>query len=124
MSIHKLDRVTMAANDTKKCRIIPKKYNYIPGLLLKNKRIEEETTMELNKAEIIKAMTLADVYLVNGEDDETLLTPLNFCDPVKESVEEDGGEETDPPVEEDDPEEVTLPETDEEGESETEPVDP
>lgn len=85
---------TMARNETKKCRIVPKKNRFVPDLLLHNQRIEEETTMEINKAEITRAMSLADVFMVNEDGTETLLTPENFYDPVESK--EDSGETTDP----------------------------
>lgn len=73
-----MGNISMEVNDTKKCRIIPKKYNFIPDLLLNNKRIEKETVMEINKAEICRAMTLATVYMINDDGTEVLLTPMNF----------------------------------------------
>lgn len=80
----------MAVNETKKCRIVPKKNRFVPDLLLHNQRIETETTMEINKAEIIRAMSLADVYMVNDDGTETLLTPKNFyvAAPVKEETDD------------------------------------
>lgn len=83
--------ISMEVNDTKKCRIIPKKYNFIPDLLLNNKRIEKETVMEINKAEICRAMTLATVYMINDDGTEVLLTPENF---YLKPLSEDGGDET------------------------------
>ena len=83
--------ISMESNETKKCRIVPSKYNYIPDLLLHGKRIEEEITIELNPKEIQRAMTLADVFAVAEDGTETLLTPLNFC--LKEETTEDSEEE-------------------------------
>lgn len=97
--------VSMESNDTKTCRIVPKKYNYIPDLLLQNKRIEEETTMDLNPKEIQRAMMLADVYAQDDSGEETLLTPLNFYLKEEESTEEGSEEDTDT----DDEEEVSTP---------------
>lgn len=91
--------VSMESNDTKNCRIVPKKYNYIPDLLLQNKRIEEETTMDLNPKEIQRAMMFADVYAQDDGGGETLLTPLNFYLKDEEEAAEDESEETEPDTE-------------------------
>lgn len=84
-----MGNISMEVNDTKKCRIIPKKYNFIPDLLLNNKRIEKETVMEINKAEICRAMSLATVYMINDDGTEVLLTPMNF---YLKPLSEDGDE--------------------------------
>ena len=92
--------ISMESNETKKCRIVPSKYNYIPDLLLRGKRIEEEITMELNPKEIQRAMTLADVFAVAEDGTETLLTPLNFYlkeETTEDSEEESGSEEPEEP---------------------------
>ena len=91
--------VSMESNETKKCKIVPKKYNYIPDLLIQNKRIEKETTMNLNPKEIKRAMAYADVFAIGELDEETLLTPLNFCY-KDDTVSEDAGDEEEPEEEE------------------------
>ena len=91
-----MDQVVMTVTDTKKCRIIPKRLNYIPDLLLHNQRIEKETVMEINRQEILRAMSLANVYEIAEDGTETLLTPLNFC--LKTEEKDSGsGEEVTPP---------------------------
>lgn len=78
----------MGPEETKKCKIVPRKYTYIPDLLPNNKRIEGETVMQLNKNEIIRAMTLADVYLIGEDDSETLLNPENYYEAIEEKSNE------------------------------------
>lgn len=97
----------MTVNEVKTCRIVPKKYNYIPDLLLHNQRIEEETTMNLNKAEVWRAMMLADVYAtVDGE--EVLMTPKNYFF-KGDVVEDEGGGDDDPSTPPNPPEENPTP---------------
>lgn len=105
----------MAANETKKCKIIPKKNRFVPDLLIANKRIVSETTMEINKAEIRRAMSFADVFMIGDDGTETLLTPKNFYVSEADETSGDGsdsGTET-PPTEPDvkDPQEPDVEET-------------
>lgn len=93
-----MNKIVMAVTDTKKCRIVPKKLNYIPDLLLHNQRIEEEITMKINRQEILRAMSLADVYEIAEDGTETLLTPLNFCYKEEETGDGSGEEATTPEV--------------------------
>lgn len=88
----------MGVNDTKKCRIVPKKNRFVPDLLLHNQRIEEETTMEINKAEIARAMSLADVYAVGEDGSEVLLTPFNFFLKEEEKETDDVDKKEEKPV--------------------------
>lgn len=57
-----------------KCVIIPSKGREISGILPNNKRISEETTMCLNKREILKCMKNGSVYGVRGDGTRVLLT--------------------------------------------------
>ena len=59
----------------KKCKIVPK--FSLPDLI-PYKRIEYPCEMELNKAEIIRAMNYADVYEILESGEEILLDPVNF----------------------------------------------
>lgn len=84
----------MSNSETKKCRIIPKDKRFVPDILLQNKRIVEETVMDLNKSEIRRAMSFAEVYIING-DIETLATEKDYF--IKDAgVCEDDKVETDP----------------------------
>ena len=66
--------------ETKKVKIIPKKLNSIPDILRNNKRIEEPMIMELNKKEIQRAMSFANVASVSKDEKETLLDTRNWND--------------------------------------------
>lgn len=57
-----------------KCVIIPSKGREISGILPNNKRISEETTMCLNKREILKCMKNGSVYGVREDGSRVLLT--------------------------------------------------
>lgn len=93
--------VVMDVNETKKCRIVPKKNRFVPDLLLQNQRIEKEVVMEINKAEISRAMSLADVYMIGEDKSETLLTPKNFYLKVESESTEDGDDKKEPTPEPD-----------------------
>lgn len=86
------DKIVMKRTDTKKCRIVPVKNRHVPDVLLHNKRITEETTMDLNKMEIRRAMSFAEVFVVDG-DTETLVTDQNFY--LKDVEEESGSGDDD-----------------------------
>lgn len=111
----------MGPEETKKCRVVPKKYNYIPDLLLNNKRIEEECTLDLNKNEIARAMSLAEVYEVK-EDGEVLLDSTNyFISAVEDEEVKDGGETKEP---EDGKGEMNTPPSTEDGNEDDEQISP
>ena len=82
-------RIAMSRTDTKKCRIVPQRNRFVPDLLLNNQRIEEETTMEINVAEIQRAMSIAEVYEVAEDGSETLLDEFNFFLKSGEAAEEE-----------------------------------
>ena len=79
----------------KKCRIVPK--FSLPDLI-PYKRIEYPCEMELNKAEIIRAMNYADVYEILESGEEILLDPVNFDEVNSDtgSGDEPGPEDPDP----------------------------
>lgn len=83
----------MGPEETKKCKVVPKKYNYISDILPNNKRIEGETILELNKNEIARAMTLANVYLIGEDDSELLLNPENYYKSLEEKKDKEEEEE-------------------------------
>lgn len=109
----KEEKPVMGPDETKKCRIVPQKYRFVPDILLNNKRIEEETIMELNKAEIARAMSIAEVYFIAEDGTETLATQENFyvANATSDDTEEGGeveepdesGEVTDTPETEPEP---------------------
>lgn len=90
-------RIAMGRTDTKKCKIIPQKNRFVPDLLLNNQRIEEETVMEINVAEIQRAMSIAEVYEVGKDGSETLLDEFNFFLKSGEAVEEEEDDSTKEP---------------------------
>ena len=57
-----------------KCVIVPLPGRSISGILPNNKRITEETTMCLNKREILKCMKQASVYGIRFDGSRVLLT--------------------------------------------------
>lgn len=57
-----------------KCAIVPLPGRSISGILPNNKRITEETTMCLNKREILKCMKQASVYGIRFDGSRVLLT--------------------------------------------------
>ena len=72
-----------------KCLIIPSKGREISGILPNNKRISEETTLCLNKREILKCMKNGSVYGIREDGSKVLLTDSDtinkeIMDKVKE----------------------------------------
>lgn len=57
-----------------KCVVIPLKGREISGILANNKRISQETTLCLNKREILKCMKNASVYGIRSDGTKVLLT--------------------------------------------------
>lgn len=76
----------MSANDVKKCKVTPRKFSSVPDILMNNKRIEEETELELNPNEIKRAMASATVSAIDDKGTERPLNPLNFNDAVEKTT--------------------------------------
>lgn len=94
----KLEKKVMEAGETKKCKIIPKKNKVVLDLLPNNKKIEKETTMEINRNEIARAMSAADVYLIGNDGSQTLLNEENYYLSLgtSESDKENEGDDNEP----------------------------
>ena len=60
---------------TKKCKIVPK--FPLPDLIM-FRRVEFPCVMDLNKAEIKRAMNYADVFEILDDGKEVLLSPYNY----------------------------------------------
>ena len=69
--------------ETKKVKIIPKKLNSIPDILINNKLIKEETIMDINTREIERAMHFGTVSALSETGEETSLNTRNFDDNSK-----------------------------------------
>lgn len=72
---------------TKKVKVSPAKNKFVSDILRNNKRIEEPMVLELNKKEIQRAMSFANVTSVSKDEKETLLDTRNWNDmPVDDST--------------------------------------
>lgn len=81
------DKVKMTLTDTKTVTVTPKELRFIPDLLEKRGRVEEEQELTLNAKEIKRAMSNAVVTEGDVVLDET---NYNYMD----APSEDDGEET------------------------------
>lgn len=63
---------------TKKVKIFPRKYIFIPGVLINGMRIDRPCIVMLNIREIRKCMVYATVYEVVDKVGDILLTPQNI----------------------------------------------
>lgn len=82
------DKVKMHLTDTKTVTVTPKELRFIPDLLEKRGRVEEEQELTLNAKEIKRAMQNAVVTEGDVVLDET---NYNYMDAPSE---EEGGEES------------------------------
>lgn len=74
----------------KTCKVFPRNdLQYIPGILVKRKRIEVPSKLPLTETELARCLSYADVYEVTEKGD-VLLTRLNYlADNSEAEVSED-----------------------------------